>query len=65
MGRIGSMLNTQHTLIDDRAALHLDSESHADDAQDPQPSFAETAAEALLVPNDRVENISIKPVHST
>ena len=47
-------------MIDDRAALHLDGEPHADDAQDPQPPFAQTAAEALLVPDISDENISFK-----
>ena len=50
----------KQTLIDDRTALHLDGEPHADDAQDPQPLFVETAAEALLVPDISDENISFK-----
>ena len=44
------MKHVKLTLIDDWTALHLDGESHADDAQDPQPSLAEDAAEALLIP---------------
>ena len=47
-------------MVDDRTALHLDGESHADDAQDPQPPLAETAAEALLVPDNSDESISFK-----
>ena len=40
------------TLIDERTSLHLDGEPHADDAENPQPSLDEDAAEALLVPDD-------------
>ena len=40
MDRMCNAQHTEHTLVYDRAALHLDGEPHADDAQDPQPPLA-------------------------